>query len=223
VVEPEPGPEPAPTPDVPHTEPEPAKTPVISGKTKAKAKEEKISVGAQASQKPAAATSGGVSQKNLIIAGIVGLIVIAALAVFVVLPMLSGPGTGGSENGPGVATTTTSPQSSQTPSVSFEPLPTQQLPTNLVVMYQVERDPRNGIVTVSFRGGPGFNGIAQTLIRVTKSDGQITEKSWKPANIGDSVTVQGTTLTDRVELITSFYNGESYRVYDEIFEYRQRF
>ncbi len=151
-----------------------------------------------------------------------GLVIIAALAIFVILPMLSGPGTGDAANGPSVVTTTTSPQSPETSGVSFEPLPTQQLPTNLVVMYQVERDPRNGMVTVSFRGGPGFNGIAQTLIRVTKSDGQITEKPWKPAYIGDSVTVQGTTLTDRVELITSFYNGESYRVYDEIFEYKQR-
>lgn len=219
----EPEPEPSPVDDAPLPESEPVKTPIVSGKTGAKNKKEKIPAREQTPQKPAAATGAGIPQKNLLIAGVVGLIVIAALAIFVIVPMLSGPGADRTENEQAVATTTASSQSSQTPKVSFEPLPTQQIPTNLVVVYQVERDPRNGIVTVSFRGGPGFNGIAQTLIRVTKSDGQTTEKLWKPANIGDSVKVQGTTLTDRVELITSFYNGESYRVYDEVFEYKQRF
>jgi hypothetical protein len=162
------------------------------------------------------------------IAGVIGVVILAALAWFVLLPMLSGAGPAGSGNGTGLAGTVPVPSDADgsspqtTPSVSFDPQPVQRLPVNLEVIYQVERDPRNGIVTVTFRGGPGFNGIATTLIRVTRSDGQVAEKSWKPSRIGDAATVQGTTLTDRVEVITTFYNGDSYRVYDDIFEYKQR-
>ncbi len=179
-----------------------------------------------------AAAAGG--KNTLIIAGIIGLLVIAALAYVVVLPMLSASNateektvspsttvpqyTGDAKNTGG----TSNPVTQSAASGSFKPLPTQILPANLEVVYQVERDPRNGIVLVTFTGGPGLNGISSTSIRVTRSDGQVVEKSWKPARIGDSTTVQGTVMTDRVEVITNFYNGESYRCFDQILEYRKR-
>jgi hypothetical protein len=163
----------------------------------------------------------------LAVAGIAGLLVIAAVVWFVVFPMLSGPPGGG--NGltlPGVSPQPTAAPSvtgtQAAPAVSFEPLPTQRLPVSLEVVYQAERDPRNGMVTVTFRGGPGMNGIAETLVRVTKSDGQVVTKTFKPRQIGDSVSVQGTMQRDRVEVISNFYNGESYRCIDTVFEYKQR-
>jgi hypothetical protein len=136
--------------------------------------------------------------------------------------MLSGAGGGSDGNGQDIATTTTTLPSSHGSGISFEPLPTQKLPFNLEVIYQVERSPITGIVTVTFSGGSGLNGIAETLITVTRSDGQVLTKSWKPARIGDSVTVQGTTMTDRVEVVTNFYNGDSYRCFDQVFEYKKR-
>lgn len=178
-----------------------------------------------AAPQPAAASSGS-SQKTLIIAGVVGLLIIAALAFFVILPMLSGTSAGG---GNGAATDATATAASTMPATTsdnsaeaFETLPTQRLPVNLEVVYQVERSPVTGIVTVTFSGGSGLNGIAETLITVTRSDGQVLTKSWKPARIGDSVTVQGTTMTDRVEVVTHFYNGDSYRCFDQVFEYKKR-
>jgi hypothetical protein len=173
-------------------------------------------------QEPASPPATGTQQKTLIIAGIVGLIIIAALAFIFVLPMLSVQEDGGN----GQAVTTAAPPRDTQPAmasgISFEPLPTQRLPVNLEVIYQVERSPINGMVTVTFSGGPGLNGIAETLITVTRSDGQVLTKSWKPARVGDSVIVQGTTMTDRVEVITNFYNGDSYRCFDQVFEYKKR-
>jgi hypothetical protein len=178
---------------------------------------------------PAAADGTGSSQKTLLIAGVVGLVVIAALAWFVILPMLAGVGSAGSENGV-IPSGTSSALGSGTPvsgatttsAVSFEPQPTQILPANLDVTYQVERSPITGLVTVTFAGGPGMNGISKTFIQVTRSDGQVVTKSWKPDRFGDSVTLQGSMMTDRVEVITNFYNGDSYRCIDQIFEYKKR-
>lgn len=211
----------------PHPEPEQAPVPEPPLTTPATA-QKKDSTGSKGTATPPSSPASGISPKTLILAGVIGVVVIAALAWFVLLPLLSGAGMAASGNGAGPAGTVAAPtdaavSSPQTASpVSFDPQPVQRLPVNLEVTYQVERDPRNGIVTVTFSGGPGLNGIAGTLIRVTRSDGQVLEKSWKPARVGDSTTVQGTMLTDRVEVITNFYNGDSYRCFDEIFEYKKR-
>ncbi len=219
-----------PAPGEPPVKPEPApgQEPVFAGERRAQEPAEEIPVPEPAPlqpiQEPASPSGAGSSSKTLIIAGIVGLLIIAALAVFFVLPMLSGTGAGSDGNGEDLAATTTPLQTLPVSAsgASFEPLPTQKPPVNLEVVYQVERSPVNGIVTVTFSGGPGLNGIASTLITVTRSDGQVMTKSWKPARIGDSVTVQGTTMTDRVEVITNFYNGDSYRSFDQVFEYKKR-
>jgi hypothetical protein len=182
----------------------------------------------QISQKsPVQAPASG--SRTLVIAGVVGLVILAALAFFVLLPMISGQGSGGTGN---VLSPTVSPplpsaaptgSSGQSPSVlSFEPRPTQMIPVNLVVTYQAERNPITGLVTVTFTGGPGLNGISQTLVTLTKSDGGIETKSFKPKQIGDSVTLQGTLKTDRIEVITNFYNGDTYRVIDRLFEYKKK-
>lgn len=228
--EPEPEQEVLPVPGEPFVKPEPAPAPepVSAGETIAQEPAEEPPVPEPAPpqpiQEPALPSGAGSSSKTLIIAGILGLLVIAAIAIFVVLPMLSGAGGGSDGNGQDIATTTTPVQTLPVSAsgVSFEPQPTQRPPVNLEVIYQVERSPINGIVTVTFSGGSGLNGIAETLITVTRSDGQVLTKSWKPARIGDSVTVQGTTMTDRVEVVTNFYNGDSYRCFDQVFEYKKR-
>ncbi len=215
--EPEPGPE-APT--------APDEAEIPDERAEAEPPVEEPATSPSSAPQPAAVAGAGSSQKTLIIAGIVGFLIIAALAFFVLLPMLSGTSAdGGNGAAAGATSTAASTMPATTPdsaAESFETLPTQRLPVNLEVVYQVERSPVNGIVTVTFSGGSGLNGIAETLITVTRSDGQVMTKSWKPSRIGDSVTVQGTVMTDRVEVITNFYNGESYRCFDEIFEYKKR-
>jgi hypothetical protein len=174
--------------------------------------------------------TSGSRTRNLVIAGVVGLVVIAALAWFVVLPMLSGPGTASPGNsGSMFATGSPSPTSTvpgvpeqNIPSASLVTEPTQVPPVNLVVTYQAERDPITGLVTVTFTGGPGRYGQSDALVRLTRSDGQVLTKSFTPKQVGDTVTLQGTKATDRCEVIANFYNGAKYRIIDTLFEYKKR-
>lgn len=169
--------------------------------------------------------------QTMVIAGVVGLIIIAALAFFVLLPMLSGSGTAssGATPNPTTAVSGTSAQSS-TPaqnvaSASFVLEPTQVPPAALFVTYQAERDPITGIVTVTFTGGQG-SAVRDVLIRLTLADGQVVMKTFKPTQIGSLDSLQGTTNSkgsDRIEVIANYYNGDKYRIIDKLFEYKKKF
>ena len=180
-------------------------------------------------------------QKNLVIIGLVGVVVLAAIAFFVVLPMLSGSDNGADNAGSGTVKTASSGLSAQpgsqpsaapksgstttsavTPDLAFTVRPTSMIPENYKVTFQAERNGINGIVTVTFAGGPGLNGIRDTTITITKSDGTVETKSWKPKQNGDSTTIQGSLQTDHLEAVANFYNGDQYRVLDQIFEYKKK-
>ncbi len=178
--------------------------------------------------------------QTLLIAGVVGLVIIAALAYFVLLPMLAGTGTTSAGNSgipSGASPTPTAsaggfPAQSAAPSstasaqssgsVSFSPEPTQTPPAELFVTYEAERDPITGLVTVTFRGGAGQNGVQDVSIRLSRSDGQIQTQTFKPQQIGSFTTLQGTRMTDRIEVIANYYNGQKYRIIDTLFEYKAR-
>jgi hypothetical protein len=151
------------------------------------------------------------------------------MAYLVLLPMLSGPGV--AAQGSGFSLPGSTPQPSAVPTasatspssaLSFNTQPTQRMPSNLEVTYQAERNNINGLVTITFAGGPGMNGISQTVVILTKSDGTIEKKTFKPKQIGDAVTLQGTLKTDRLEVIANYYTGDSYRVIDQLFEYKKK-
>ncbi len=169
--------------------------------------------------------------RTLVIAGVVGLVIIAALAYFVLLPALSGTGTTGSgkggsplSTGPTPVVTTPSVVPSQnTASASFVPEPTRVPPANLLVTYQAERDPLTGLVTVTFTGGAGQHGVSDVSIRLSRSDGQVLTQTFSPRQIGSFVTLQGTKMTDRIEVIANYYNGDKYRIIDQLFEYKKKF
>jgi hypothetical protein len=215
--------------------PEPAVEP------KAKASEPKIPEKPKEPIQKTPAKAPASSTRTLVIAGVVGLVIVAALAWFVLLPMLSGTGTAGAGNGgplSGVIPLTTTAasgipyQGSAAPSVSpaqnaasasFILQPTQDPPTNLLVTYQADRDPITGLVTVTFTGGAGQHGVSDVSIRLSRSDGQVLTQSFKPQQIGSTTTLKGTLLTDRIEIIANYYNGEKYRIIDKLFEYKKKF
>jgi hypothetical protein len=167
----------------------------------------------------------------MIIAGVIILAVLGAAVYFVGLPMLSGSGTP-IQNPPVSPVTTNSGSSSETPvtaavtsqagTVSFTPGPTQIPPSNRVVNLEAERDPISSLVTVTFRGGEGQYGVREIQVTLTRSDGSSETKSFKPTTVGSGVTIQGTPKTDRVEATSYFYNGEQYKIIDQIFEYKKR-
>ena len=166
---------------------------------------------------------------TLAMIGIVILIVMALLAYVVVLPMLSGTGTTQkSGDGAPVSTlpATLSPSGSVQVTVpvsgTLTPGQTQVPPANLVVNFQAERDALTGIVTVTYRGGAGQNGVKDVLFRLTRSDGQVLQKSFTLTRIGKSESLQGTKMTDRVEVIATYYTGDQYKILDQTFEYKKR-
>jgi hypothetical protein len=161
--------------------------------------------------------------QTMVIAGVVGLVIIVALAYFVLLPMLSGTGTASAGNiGPPSAASPATPAQNAV-SASFVPEPTQVPPPTLLVTYEAARDPISGLVTVTFRGGTGQYGVSGVSIRLTRSDGQVLTQSFKPQQIGSFTTMQGTKMTDRIEVIANYYNGDKYRIIDQLFEYKKKF
>jgi hypothetical protein len=184
----------------------------------------RVDHGAGSSKKP-------LPQQTMIIAGVVVLALLAAAIYFVVLPMLSGsansvPGTGNLPVVPGSPGTpgTSVAQSGATPTVevTLTSGPTQVPPANRVVIVDAERDSITSVITVTFKGGAGQNGVKDIFVRLTRSDGQVLTKTFRPETVGSGVTFQGTIKTDRIEVTSNFYTGEQYKILDQIFEYKKR-
>jgi len=219
----------------PEPQPEPAAAAIEKNPDKKTPEKQKETVQKTSGKAPTSNT------QTLVIAGVVGLIIVAALAFFVLLPMLSGSGTargGGSVSsfeanpilttvapGTPAKSSATSPATTtqSSASASFVTEPTQIPPPNLLVTYQAERDPITGLVTITFTGGPGKNGVSDVSIKLSRSDGQVLTQSFTPQQIGNFATLQGTKMTDRIEVIANYYNGDKYRIIDQLFEYKKRF
>jgi len=166
--------------------------------------------------------------QTMIIAGILVLALLAAAGYFVILPMLSGSSTGTGNvplvpGSPGTSGTPTA-QAATSPArgITLTPGPTQVPPSKLSLVLDAERDPISHLVTVTFKGGAGQYGVSNIQVRFTRSDGQVSTQTFKPASIGSGVTFQGTEKTDRVEATASFYSGEQYKIMDQVFEYQKR-
>lgn len=171
--------------------------------------------------------------KALIIGGVVILLVIIAAAYFVGLPMLKG-------GGPGVPAATPAPTPAMTmpptqaptpepvamttvpptPANSLVPEPTQIMPRNQEVFFNVEKDQVNAKITILFQSGPGINLISSADIKVTHPDGSVVTGTLKPSSGNVELVLAGSKETDRVEVIARMYNGQSYRVKDELLPYK---
>lgn len=67
--------------------------------------------------------------------------------------------------------------------------------------------------------------MRDVFFRVSRSDGGVLENTFKPEQIGSFVTLQGTPGgegTDHVEVIANYYNGETYRIIDKIYLFRDQ-
>jgi hypothetical protein len=183
--------------------------------------------------------SGGDKKKGAVIAGVIILIVIAILAFAGILHIPAGPLPGGDTVPQATAIETPTPVIPETTSVpaaestgipvttaeaiSLVPGPTQVPPDNFLVYFQVERDPLTRIVSVQYMGGKGQMGVQDVFVRLTRSDGQVLTGTFKPAQVGSGVELQGTEKADRVEVIVHYYTGDEYKVIDQAFEYKKLF
>jgi hypothetical protein len=164
----------------------------------------------------------------MIIAGVIVLALLGAGIFFVGIPMMSGPGgTPQGQSGQTAVPAATGPSGSGQAAAGaglaeLTAGPTQTLPTNRDLIIDVERDAITSLITVKFQGGEGQYAVRELAVTLTKSDGTVERKSFRPEYRGTFLTLQGTEKTDRVEITANFYNGESYKVVDKILEFKRR-
>jgi hypothetical protein len=174
--------------------------------------------------------------KALIIGGIVILLVIIAAAYFVGLPMLKGGGPGVPAAVPTATSAMTMPPAPATtpapapqapkvtvpptPAYSLVPEPTQIMPKNQEVFFDVQKDQVNAKITVLFQSGPGINLISAGDVKVTHPDGTIVTGTLKPSQGVTEIVLEGSKGTDRIEVIAKMYNGQSYRVKDQLLTFK---
>jgi hypothetical protein len=167
------------------------------------------------------------SKTTMIIAGIIVLALLGAAVFFVVLPMLSGSGTPAqtqpvSPAGTGSSTPSATSGSNPAGTFSLTAGPTDVPPTNRALIIDVEKNAISHDIIVTFQGGAGQYGVGELLITLTRSDGTVETKSLSHLERGSSITLKGTEKTDRIEVTANFYNGETYKVVDKVFEYKKR-
>jgi hypothetical protein len=208
-------------------EPEPVKPPI-------KTEEKAAPASAPSKEVPAAksketAPKQPMSQTTMIIAGIVVLALLGAVVYFVVLPMLSGTGTPATPmatqaaaQGSGSPAATSGGGTVPAGTVSLVAGPTDSLPSDRTLIIDVERDAISRNIIVTFQGGNGQYGVRELVITLTRSDGTTETKTMSRLERGNSITLTGSDKENRVEVTANFYNGETYKVVDKVFEYKKR-
>ncbi|MDD1715569.1 MAG: hypothetical protein LUQ01_01075 [Methanolinea sp.] len=96
------------------------------------------------------------------------------------------------------------------------------IPTNYDVSVQVDRNTivTPPIITATFRGGKGINFVSSIQVVVTRSDGQVIEKTMQKPQVNDKVEIEGTRGKDRVSVFVNLVDGNRYKIYDQEFETR---
>jgi hypothetical protein len=99
---------------------------------------------------------------------------------------------------------------------SLNPGPTQRVPEYESVSITVDRNTitENPTITTSFNGGKGLGMVKSMAVTVIRSD-CVTEQGVRDnPGIGTSVTLMGTTTTDRVVVMVTMTSGDQYTVID---------
>jgi hypothetical protein len=77
-------------------------------------------------------------------------------------------------------------------------------------------------MTVTFTGDTGQNGVREVVCRLTRSDGQGVSQILTLTLTGASTPLQGTKMTDRIQVTVHYFNGDQYTVLDQVFKYKKR-
>jgi hypothetical protein len=100
---------------------------------------------------------------------------------------------------------------------SLTPGPTQQVPAYESVSISVDRNTitENPTITTSFNGGQGLGMVKSMAVTVIRSDCITEQGVQNNPGIGTSVTLMGTTRTDRVMVVVTMTSGDKYTVIDK--------
>jgi hypothetical protein len=108
------------------------------------------------------------------------------------------------------------------PANSFTTGPTDVIPLESSVTVSVaEKDPIYNTLDVTFAGGNGQIQVKDVEVVFTGSDGTSVTKKLNPVK-GELVTFQGTKGTDKVVVYVDYFNGNRYKVIDQLVETRTR-
>jgi len=160
--------------------------------------------------------------KIWIVGGGIGLIIILAVIFFIGQPLISGTGIFNSTSNPVSAemtptATITTPAVKLTPaSGALVPQPTQTIPTDQKIFFQVQKNPITSKILVIFTGSAGAGSISSADVKVTHADGSVTTGSILPLKGVSEITLAGSKEPDRVEIIAKMSTGETYRVFDDL-------
>jgi len=120
-----------------------------------------------------------------------------------------------------VTTTQQVPTPTQTPSCSLVPGPTQQVPEYESVDVTVERNSITADPTISavFNGGQGLGMVQLMNVTVIRSDCITENDARNHPGMGETVTLMGTTKTDRVIVVMTMTSGDQYTIIDGLYPF----
>jgi ABC-type transport system substrate-binding protein len=147
-----------------------------------------------------------------------GVLILTGLIVLALL------GAGCTQAPPGTITPTPTPTSlPPTPITTLTTEPTDVVPPGQNIIIEVSRGTLsfNPVITVIFRGGTGINLLSTLEVQVTRSDGTVETAHLDEPKIGDSIEVLGSTGKDRVEVWAVMKDGNTYKIYDQVLEFRK--
>jgi hypothetical protein len=105
---------------------------------------------------------------------------------------------------------------------STQPGPTQTIPVAEAVSVSVEKAGTYSTTIIAhFDGGKGINFVSKIDVRVTRPDGSVVSGLLKPM-MGETIELEGTQGTDRVEVTTYMKSGNIYKIIDQQMPYKTR-
>ena len=160
--------------------------------------------------------------KLMIIGGVIGLVTILAVIFFIGLPLFKGTSGFNISSNPASAEITTIPTigtltMKPTPrSGALVPQPTETIPTEHKIFFQVQKNPITSKIVIIFTGSAGADSISSADVKVTHADGSVTMGVILPLKGVSEITLAGSKEPDRVEIIAKMSTGETYRVFDDL-------
>jgi hypothetical protein len=120
-----------------------------------------------------------------------------------------------------ITTIQQSPPPSQAPACSLVPGPTQNVPEYESVDVTVERNSITADPTIStvFNGGQGLGMVVLMNVTVIRSDCSTENEARNHPGMGETVTLMGTTRTDRVIVVMTMTSGDQYTIIDGLYPF----
>jgi hypothetical protein len=116
-------------------------------------------------------------------------------------------------------------QSYQPPQIcSLVPGPTQIIPEFEAVSVTVNRNTitENPTIVIAFDGGLGLGMVTQMNVTVIRSDCIREQQNRNNPAMGDTITLMGTTLTDRVIVVMTMTSGGQFTIIDKDYPFPQQ-